>query len=361
MSARVVQLLSGAGRYDAVTNQALAWARRLRGWGRGGDVFAGDREPRLDGSVRPAAELAGALGRDDLLLVHYSAHHQALDAVAALPQRKLLVYHNITPPEFLWDFEPLVAVRCAIGRDRLAGLAGAVDGAVAATEFNAADLRAAGFADVRVAPALYDLDLARLAPRGALPAGLDPADGPIVTFVGRFSPNKRQDVLIKAFALYQRHRRPDARLALAGGPPQSPYRSHLERTARAAGANGVEVVGPLPQATLNSLYAASSVFVCLSEHEGFCIPVLEAFAFGLPVIARRAGGVPEVAGDAAILLDDADLATVAELIDLCVTEDGLRNGLAARGRARLADFTSEASEAALRSLCDGAVRTAAPR
>jgi glycosyltransferase involved in cell wall biosynthesis len=226
-----------------------------------------------------------------------------------------------------------------------------VTAAATATAFNAADLTAAGFDDVRVEPALYELDFERLG-NGAGPpsAGRDPE----VLFVGRLSPNKRQDDLIRAFALYQRHHAPDARLRLVGGPLGGAYANHLAGLADAAGARGVEI-GPLPQGRLNEVYRSASAFVCLSEHEGFCIPLLEAFHFGVPVVAYRAGAVPETAGDAAVLLDDRDLPTIAELIDLCATDPTLRAELAQRGRTRLEQFAPARTEATWRSLVESLI------
>jgi glycosyltransferase involved in cell wall biosynthesis len=224
-----------------------------------------------------------------------------------------------------------------------------VDAAIAPTWFSAADLEAAGFDDVAVDPALYLLDPDRLAPLDPGPAAAGPGAGPPVLFVGRLSHNKRQDRVVKAFALYQREREPEARLVLAGSRGAGSYGAYLERLVRDAGARNVTLTGALPQPRLNALYASASAFVCLSEHEGFCIPVLEALHFGLPVVAARAAAVPEVAGDAAVLLDDPDLATVAEAIDVSVRDDALRAELRRRGERRLADFTPERTAAAVRA------------
>jgi glycosyltransferase involved in cell wall biosynthesis len=344
--ARVHQLLGGAGPYDAITNQALAWRRILDGWGRAGEVAADSRDPAVGPAVRDAAGLESRLQPDDVLVLHYSAHAPALEAALALPQRKLLVYHNITPARYLWEHEPYVALACAVGRDRLGAFAGRVDAALAPTEFSAGELRDAGFADVGVSPALYLLDRERLGERDRQAAETTGA-GPTVLFVGRLSHNKRQDRLVKAFALYQRHREPAARLVLAGSPGSGTYGAYLARLAREAGARDVVLAGALPQPRLNALYASAAAFACLSEHEGFCIPILEALHFGLPVVAARAAAVPEVAGDAAVLLDAPDLATVAEAIDLCVRDQALREELRRRGRRRLEDFTPERTAAAV--------------
>ena len=311
-------------------------------------MYAGAVDPALKRAVRPASALRRGLERGDLLVIHYTSHTRGLDDVLDLPGRKLLIYHNVTPPELLWDQDPFVAARCAVGRELLASYAGRVDATATATSFNAADLEAAGFDDVRVVPNLYLFDRARLDPTSD---GDQFNDGKRnIVFVGRLAANKRQDELIQAFALYQRHREPASRLILAGGASTATYLQRLERLAEAMSARDVVLTGAIPQPELNAAYAASSVFVCLSEHEGFCLPLLEAFHFGLPVIAYRAGAVPEVAGDAAILLDDKDLPTIAELIDLCAREQSLRTELARRGEQRLAAYAPERTERAMREL-----------
>jgi L-malate glycosyltransferase len=320
----------------------------MRGWGLEADVHAPERAPGTEG-VKPLRKFDPK--PDDLIVLHYTAYERGLDAAVDGRQTTLFVYHNVTPPEFLWDWDTLVAARCAVGRERLPAYADRVTAAATATAFNAADLTAAGFADVRVEPALYELDFDRLGNgAGPAPAGPDPE----VLFVGRLSPNKRQDDLIRAFALYQRHHAPGARLHLVGGPVGGNYANHLADLANAAGARGVEI-GPLPQRRLNEVYRSASAFVCLSEHEGFCIPLLEAFHFGVPVIAYRAGAVPETAGDAAVLLDDRDLPTIAELIDLCATDPALRAELAQRGRTRLEQFAPAKTEATWRALVESLI------
>jgi glycosyltransferase involved in cell wall biosynthesis len=345
---RVHQLLSGAGPYDAITNQALAWQRILaeRGWA--GDVLAATRDPAVGSAVRDADELPGRVRPGDVLILHYSAYARALEAALELPVRRVLAYHNITPPQYLWEHEPLSALTCAVGRRRMGAFARRVDVAIAPTEFSARDLRAAGFDHVHVDRALYLIDRDRLGARAPAP---DPpaGGGPTILFVGRLAHNKRQDRLVKAFALYQRHREPRARLVLAGSPGGGTYGDYLGRLAGEAGARDVSLPGAVPQPELNSLYASAAAFACLSEHEGFCIPVLEALHFGLPVVAARAAAVPEVAGDAAVLLDDPDLATVAEAIDLCVRDEPLRAQLRRRGERRLAAFEPERTAAAVRA------------
>ncbi|MEX2253427.1 MAG: glycosyltransferase [Thermoleophilaceae bacterium] len=337
----VHQALSGAGPVDAVTGQALMVQRLLAEWGHEGGVFADAIDPRMARSVEPLVDFRP--GPDDLLLVRYSAYAPKLRPLVEWPQRKLLVYHNVTPAKYLWNHHPGVAVACSLGRDQLPVWARAARVATADSDYNAAELRAAGAAEVRNVPILFDPG--PLAERGTCPST---GDGPLVLVVGRLTPNKRHDLVLAAFALYQRECAPDARL-LCVGPPLSPnYERLVAAEAERSGARNVTLAGRVAQADLNAAYAEADVLLSMSEHEGFCVPLLEAFSFDLPVVARPAGAMPEVGGDAVVWDEDEDLAVAAELLDIAVRDDELRATAAERGRAQLERFSLERSTAALR-------------
>jgi L-malate glycosyltransferase len=322
---RVHQVLCAAGQFDAITEQSDAYRRLLTDWDMQGGDFAPVVDPRLNGRVRPLAALKPA--RDDVLVLHYSGYVRELDQLAALPNRKLLVYHNITPARYFWDYEPTVALQCAAGREQLAELARSFDVVAGVSEYNAEELRSAGAPDARVIPVLFD--------RRRLPQPADPPERPTILFVGRLAPHKRQDQVLRAFALYRRHRAPDARLVLVGSPLNPAFGRALEGMAAQLAPGAVTFETDLAPQRLWDRYREAGVFLCLSEHEGFCIPLLEAFHFGVPVVARPAGGIPEVAGDAALLTDDQDLAVVSELLDLAVNDRELRAELARRAQKRL--------------------------
>jgi glycosyltransferase involved in cell wall biosynthesis len=201
-----------------------------------------------------------------------------------------------------------------------------------------------------VVPILFEAD--RLAERGSPPAG----EGPLVLCVGRLAPNKRHDRVIAAFAAYQRACAPDARLLCVGEPLSPAYRTLVERIAARSGARNITVTGGIPQPDLNAAYAAADVVLSLSEHEGFCVPLLEAFAFDVPVVARPAGAMPEVGGDAAVWTEDDDPGVVAELLDLAVRDGDLREELARRGRGRLEAFAPERTATRIREAIEGALR-----
>ncbi len=335
----VHQVLAGVGPYDAVSEQARVWRRLLREAGYGGGDHAAQIDPRARAAFSPLASLAPAVS--DLLVIRYSAWSPPLTPLLELPQRKLLVYHNITPAEYLWNHSPGLAVQCAVGRIQLPAFARAAQLAVADSDFNAAELRQAGAEDTRVVPIL--VDEARYAPRGPAPQGT----GPLVLSVGRLVPNKRHDLVIAAFAAYQRERASGARLLVVGEAFTPSYGELMVRLVRESGARGVTLTGPVAQERVNAAYAAADVLLHLSEHEGFCVPLLEAFHFGVPVVARPAGAMPGV-GDGAVLWTDRDPAVTSELLHLAVGDAELRSQMVRRGRERLGAFAYERTAAAVR-------------
>jgi L-malate glycosyltransferase len=341
---RVHQIVSGAGPYDAVTSQAFAWRRTLAAAGMEGEVYADALDPRVRRWVRPLDRLADA----DLLVIHHSAHAPRMGALLERPERRLLVYHNVTPARYFWMHHPGVAVACALGRAQLPAWVRGCHAVAAVSEFNARELRDAGAGDVAVVPPLMDGDRART--DGRHPAE---GDGPLVLCVGRVAPHKRHDLVLEAFALLQRGGAPDARLLLVGEPLSAGYRALVERRAAECGASRVTVAGAVGVGVLNGALrdaARSGALITMSEHEGFCIPLLEAFEYGVPVVARPAAAMPEVGGDAVLWTDPAgDPALAAELIHLAVCDPELRDELVRRGRARLRRYAT-AHEAALRAV-----------
>lgn len=339
---RIHQVLSGAGPVDAVTTQAFEYADAFASWGMAGGIHAALVEPALRSRVMPVERLQPA--PDDVVLFHYSAYAPRLEPLLDLPQRKVLVYHNVTPAEWLWEHQPHVATLCALGRDHLPRWARAADVVIAVSEYNARELREAGARHVLVVPIVFRADRIGAA---APPSGGSPGAGavaPRVLSVGRLAPHKRPELVLRAFELYRSANAPDARLDLVGEPLSPAYAELI----RAAAGPNVAIRGRLEQAELNALWRAADVFLTLSEHEGFCVPLLEAFATDTPVIARPVGGMPEVGGDAVLWVDDRDLAVVAELVDLVTGDPALRSDLVARGRARLERYAPERALADLR-------------
>lgn len=339
----VHQVLSGAGPHDAITTQALAFRELFGRWGWGGGDFAADIDPRIGDRIKPLRAMKP--GPRDVLLMHYSAYAPKLRGVLDLPNKVLMISHNITPAHWFWDYDPQAGVVCALGRKQLPEFAARVDTAAGVSRYNAAEL-----GGDTVIPILFEAG--RLGP----PGPVRPPGPPTILFVGRLAPHKRQDEVMRAFALYRRRHAPDARLVLVGAPINAPYEATLRALAADLVPGAITIESGLSAEQLAARWHSAHAFLCLSEHEGFCIPVLEALHFGVPVVARGIGGIPEVAGDAALLLsEEDDVSVAAELLHLAVSDDELRATLRSRGGARVAEYAAEPTAAKLRAALEALV------
>ena len=342
---RVHQVLSGAGPYDAVTTQAFAFRTLFGAWGWSGRDVAVEIDPRVGSRIAPLRALEAAPG--DILLIHYSAYAPKLRAVLELPNRKLLISHNITPARWFWDHDPQAAVVCALGRKQLPQFAAAADVVAGVSLYNAREM-----GSETVIPILFDPS-----ELGVPREGDPPGSPPTILFVGRLAPHKRQDAIMRAFELYRRRHAPDARLVLVGAPVNWAYDAAMRELAEELSPGAITIESGLTREQLADRYRSAHAFVCLSEHEGFCIPLLEAFHFGVPVIARPVGGVPEVAGDAALMLGEDDgESVVAELLAIAAGDAELRAELRARAARRVAAYAPEPTARVLRAAVESLAR-----
>lgn len=335
---RLHQLLAAMAPADAVSGQALAWREALRRRGVGGEIYAEHVHPELAGQARGLD--AFRLEPGDAVVLRYSLWSAAAERAAAVPRARLgLLYHNITPAPLLRAWSPALADLCARGRAALPELAGRVSVAIADSSVNAAELAEAGFPPARVVPLLL--------PDAGAPS--PPREGPVapvVLSVGRVVPSKRLEDAVRALAVLRRHHRPDARLVVIGGADGfEGYRAALGSLAARLGVAGaVDFRGRVSDDERDAAYAGAGAYLAASEHEGFCAPLVEALARGLPVVARDAGAVPETLGGAGLLVPGRDPALAAEALAVVLADAGLRAELAARATARLRALAPERVE-----------------
>jgi glycosyltransferase involved in cell wall biosynthesis len=334
---------------DAITHHLLESRRVIREMGLRSEILCEDDriDPTLAGEVRGVSAWDDIARPEDAAILHYSIDSSAFRHVLARCGRTAIHYHNITPAELLWRDAPAVAMACLRGRRELASFAGRVVASAADSRFNADELAALGFPTAMVVGVMR-----RELPVVVASSPAQSAGRPLrLLFVGRGVPNKAQHHLIASLAAL-RQGGADAQLHLIGSwQGMEAYAARCARLARDLRVTEhVLVEGSVDDDLLARAYAGSDAFVCLSDHEGFCIPVLEALDFGLPVVARPSGGVPEVAGDAALLCDDRDPAVLAELVALAIEDAELRDELRARGRARVEAYAPAETERRMRDV-----------
>ncbi len=332
------QFLPSLAPRDAIGAHTLAIRKVLRGQGIESDIYAGEVHRELRAEARSYKEWSGGTP----MLYHAAIGCALGDWIAQRDEPLLLDYHNITPPEFFETWAPETGLLLAQGRAQLARLAPRAVAGLADSHFNACELTRLGVANTSVVPVFIDpsgwgaLDTALRDELRASKRGTD------WLFVGRLAANKAQHDLVAAFALYRKVWDPNARLWLVGGTSAGPYQIALEALiARLDLADCVVLAGSVSAGALGAYFDAADVFVCLSDHEGFCVPVIEAMWWGLPVVAYAATAVPETVGDAAVLLEHKDFATVGAAVDRVARDEKLRSDLVGRGHARVATFGPE--------------------
>lgn len=329
---------------DAIGTHALHARRILRDMGLESEIYA-------EGIARPGRRQAHpyrTYGRrpapgQTWLLYQLSTGSAVADFVRARPEPTLVNYHNVTTASLFAPWEPHVAVECTEGRRQLREMAGEVELGIAVSSFNEAELRQAGYRETAVAPVLVDLDAADVDPDTEVLARLElakRAGGADWLFVGRVAPHKCQHDVVRALAAYRRLYDPRARLYLVGGAGSGAYGHMLERYVAALGLGGaVTLTGSVSSAALRAYYRSADVFVCLSEHEGFCVPIVEAMRLSVPVVAFASTAVPETVAGAGVLLDAKDPVTVAAAVSRVLDDAPLRALLVAAGARRAGDFS----------------------
>jgi glycosyltransferase involved in cell wall biosynthesis len=278
-----------------------------------------------------ARALADYRGDADVMVYQLAIGSPAADVVLARTEPLVLNYHTFTPPEMLEPWDHNAAGGAAWGQAQLAELAPRAKLGIAVSDFNRAELDASGCARTTVVPIL--LGAQTVASENA------PAKETTWLFVGRLAANKAQRDLIKALAVYRKLFDPNAKLVLVGGGVESAYGKALARFAEAIDvADAVTFTGPVGAAQLNSCYEAASVFVVASDHEGFCVPLVEAMRARVPIVAFGAAAIPETLGDAGLVLDAKDPFTFATAVRRVVADRAVRSQLERAGEQRAQTF-----------------------
>jgi len=338
----VEQYLSGFHAGDAVGDSVRRFHRFLLGRGVASRVVALTIDPALRGQAvllddhRPAARA--------VKVYHFAIASPLSEWFLRQPGRKALLYHNVTPGRFFAAFSEPLRRLTESARVELRELVAQGRHFIADSRYNADELRELGAADVFVFPVMVDEEEMDGPVSATFAASLRDGRRNLL-FVGRVTPNKRIEDLRKLAAICKRQHGLALRLIVAGNTATLPsYHASLLGLAARLGLDSRDRVftGHLPREELLAAYGAADLFVTLSEHEGFCLPLIESCRFGLPVLAYDAGAVAETLGGAGVLLKEKDLTAAAALVERLLADAGLRRGLAAAGRRRGQEYREQA-------------------
>ena len=350
----VNQWVPAAHKGDAIGDSARRMRGLLRQMGHTSELYALTIDDDLKGDVRPFADPAATQG--DLTMFHFALPSPMTEAFARLSRGRVLQYHNVTPASYFADYDPALFRLASIARQELATLVGRVDLALGVSDYNRRELEALGFEPTGVLPLAVDVSrITRPVQRPALDRILDD-DFVNFLFVGRIAPNKKIEDHIRLAEHYKRYVDAYYRFIFVGKYDAVPryfatiralmseYRLLNERFV---------FTGPVTDEDLAVYYRHSAVYISLSEHEGFCAPLLEAMAADVPVLAYSAAAVPETLGGAGVQFAPKDMEYAAELLGSLAFDDDLRRSVIAGQRQRLADFSDERIERELAAVVGG--------
>jgi glycosyltransferase involved in cell wall biosynthesis len=339
----VHQVLATLGYGDAIGHEVLGIQQVLRLAGYESDIFVETADRRLEPLTRDYRELVDASHPDNLLLHHFSIGSKASRTAYALPDRMALIYHNITPPEYFVGVHRTLARQCFRGRRELRAYLDRCDLALGDSEFNRRDLETLGFPRTAVLPVVPDFAHLDRPPNRFVADQFDD-EWTNILFVGRVIANKKIEDLIRMFHAYHTNFNPRSRLLIVGVFSLfERYLASLNQLAAELNLSNVHFTGHVSDEELVAFYDVADLFLCASEHEGFCVPLVEAFYKQVPVLAYAATAVPHTMDGAGVLFDDKDPRHVAALMDAILSDAALQDAIvegqtAAVGRLQARDF-----------------------
>ena len=339
----VHQVLATLGYGDAIGHEVLGIQRALRAAGYVSDIFVETADPRLEHLTIDYRDMVGAVTADDILIHHFSIGSRASRTAYALPGRMILVYHNITPPEYFLGVHKDLVKLCFRGRRELTAYIQRSVLALGDSEYNRQELEALGFTTTGVLPVVPDFVHLDQPPDRSLAADFD--DGFVnIMFVGRVIPNKKFEEIIRTFHVYRTRHNPRSRLLLVGSYGGfEKYLAMLHTLVAQLGTPDVHFLGHVSNEQLSGLYDVADLFLCASEHEGFCVPIIEAFYKRVAVVAYGATAIPATMDGGGVLHQSRDPLHVARIIEAIMDDRQIEDAVllsqdAALARLRARDF-----------------------
>lgn len=337
------QFVAGFANGDAISNEAFIIRDIFRSWGCQSDIFSEPKRilPELRKHARDASEYSSEHQTNDIALLHLSIGSPVNTLFASLQCRKVILYHNITPPHYFDMINKKIAYDLALGRNQIKALVNTAMINLADSKFNADELTALGYVNVQLLPLIIDPTKLRSASDTKTTRNFN--DGRVnILFVGRCAPNKKIEDALQAFAYFHKFIEPNSRFIHVGSfAGTERYFYLLQAQAKELGiTEHVHFAGSVPQHQLNTFYRYADIFLCMSEHEGFCIPLIESMIHDVPVLAYAAGAVPETMDNAGIIFTEKRYGMIAELMGKIINDKSLRTAIINGQQLRLARYNA---------------------
>lgn len=336
------QLLPTLSYGDAVSNSAVNIMKLLKGLGIKSNIYAQNIHPKM----AKYATHADDCPKNQPIIYHLSTGSDLAYTIPSYTKTKILIYHNVTPPEFFTGYSGAMRRLCSEGREQLAFLANHIDLSIADSEYNRLELVELKYNNTFTSPIIINYEDYNIEPdRKTLQSLRDESDITNFLFVGRIAPNKKQEDVIKVFYYYYKFINPKSKLYLVGSSSgMERYFSELQTLIKYLSLEDrIIITGHIPFDKILAYYAGSDIFLCMSEHEGFCVPLIEAMHFGLPIVAYKSSAIPDTLGNGGILTLNKNYKSTAELIEVLLRDSKLQSKLKENQFKQLQRFSKQAA------------------
>lgn len=336
---KIIQLLPTLSYGDGVGNDAIAMDGILKELGYDTKIYAENIDSRIKRGLAEKVDKAPKLGKEDVIIYHFSTGTVMNSTLKEYPCRKIVIYHNITPAHFFKGYSRASEDLCRWGREGLEQVREAADYCLADSAYNKNELVECGYTcNIDVLPILIPFEDYEKEPNKPV-INRYSDDWVNIVFVGRIAPNKKQEDIIKTFYYYKKYINPKSRLFLVGSyNGLERYYERLKKYVDELDLKDVYFTGHIKFDEILAYYRVADVFLCMSEHEGFCIPLLEAMYFNVPIVAYAVTGVKETLSYAGLTMENKECKVAAEMINMLIQNDTLRRNVIELQNKRIKDF-----------------------
>ena len=340
---KIIQLLVTLQRGDAIGNYTLLLHKFLLEQGYDTQIYAYNIGNSIDKKTARNIDQLKKIKHDDLIIYHMCEGHEINDFIKKTPAKKIAIYHNTTPPQFFTEFGTELKAKQEYGQKEIAGLRNVFSRCITDSEFNKNDLVEMGYEATRidVLPVIIDFDDYKKEPDKETRRRYNDEYVNIL-FVGRVVPNKKQEDIIRIFAYYHKVINSKSRLFLIGSPFIKDYDSALKEYIKFLGLEEAVIMpGHSSFQEILAYYSCADIFLCMSEHEGFCVPLVEAMMFDVPIVAYRSTAIPYTLQDSGVIVDGKEPKQIAGLMDFILRNEEYRISVIKSQRERLKEFEPE--------------------
>lgn len=328
---------------DAISNEILAIKKMLDNMGIHNEIYAENIDPRVKKYVKKYTSYKG--NKDDIIINHFGIGSVINDYVAGLRNKiKIIRYHNITPHKFLDSYSGVTAKLCKLGREQLQKSKDVYKYSLAVSEYNKKELLELGYKNISVMPIIIAMRDYEKKPDNEIVKKYSD-DNKNIIFVGRVSPNKKQEDVIKSFYYYKKYFNNKSRLFIVGSyDGMEIYYKQLVRLIDSLELEDVFFTGHTSFESILAYYSIADLFLCMSEHEGFCVPLVESMFFKVPILAYNSSAIPDTLSGSSILINEKNHKYIAGMMDYILEDVKLKDKIIDKQVRRLEELRPEKIE-----------------